>query len=779
MKQLILALLWVALAESAFAERLYGLERMERVDRLPELLGGARAFQISSRDRRGANDDGYFATAAFLYVDANGEKVLYDEQQSGCLYRFWMTFSSPSVLTNRLRFYFDGEASPRIDLTVGEFFSGTNAPFLFPMVGNGDQSCRGYYSYCPFPYAESLKVTISSVPTNTGYGASPFYYNMTAHQFDSAEGVDTWNGTEDMSVAIAMLSQTGTDPKPTNGNTVVSGTVVVGPGQEQILYAMTEGGVVQRIHLDPAPATWPVLRDCSIRMDWDGGGLDVDVPLGAFFGSATNELEVASLPIGMGASGDWYCYFPMPFWTSAVVSVRNNATVPISIPFELQVASNAYDRARCGYFRAVHRSQYIVSDGRDVIFADETGRGHFVGLSLFIRGDDYTGNNLDHLEGDERIHVDSSLSPSLYGTGTEDYFNCAWYFQNAPALLPYHGVALQEFHSLPPNATQAYRFHLTDVVPFNTRFRFGMEHGRANNTRGLYDSVAYFYMLPAPGMEQTAAFDVQEGAFDYEAWGGVVAVSNDWRFEGNEDHIAIHAQGLSFAGGSRFRIPAGTNAGMILRRLTDRGVGKQGASVFVDGAYAGHWFDGDCNFVTARVYNTTAYVDVLQRWNESEFLLPASLTAGKESIGIELVRDSDAADTWNEYHYQAFRVVPLGSPGDVDRDGLPDKWETAFYANVGAALPNDDSDHDGFSTREEWIALTSPTSKASRLQIENAGNRYGFLAGSNRNYTVWASTNLVQGSWWSTTNLPGTGLWVDLQPSTSNVFYRIGVELDE
>jgi len=765
------------------ADRLYGIERMERVDRLPELLEGTRAFQISSRDRRGGNDgDGYFGTHPFLYEDDNGEKVLYDERQPGCLYRFWMTFTSPSVLTNQLRFYFDGEDLPRVELSVEEFFSGTNAPFLFPMVGNASQSCRGYFSYCPFPYEQSLKVTISSVPTNTGYGSAPFYYNITSHRFDSADNVVSWNGTESVSTAVNMLSRPGDDPKFTNDNTVVSGTLTVAPGMEQGLFFNSPGGgVIQSIRIDPSPNAWSNLHNCSIRMNWDDGEVEVDVPLGAFFGSATNEMEVVSLPVGMSSRDAWYCYFPMPFWTNAVISILNNGMDYISVPFEIQIASNSYCKARCGYFHAGHRNQYILSDGRDVMFADETGRGHFVGISLFIRGDDHAGNNLDHLEGDERIHIDGSRSPSLYGTGTEDYFNCAWYFDNAPALLPYHGCALQEFHSQPPNATQAYRFHLTDVIPFNTQFAFGMEHGRANDTRGLYDSVAYFYKQSSVGMEETADFEVQTATnHAYVAWGDIVNVTNSWHFEGDDDDQPVEAMGYSITAGSRFRIPAGQNAGLILRRLTDRGIGKQGASVFVDGEFAGHWFDADCNFTTARVYNTTSYRDVLQRWNESEFMLPPALTAGKESVEIELLRDADAADTWNEYRYEVYRIQPLDSPGDVDRDGLPDAWETLFYANVGESQPEIDSDGDGLNTLQEWISMTVPTNPVSLFQIARVSDDlYGFWTASNRQYNIWASTNLVQGNWWISTNLTGTGEWIELQPPESNSFYRIEVALDD
>lgn len=763
-------------ATISHADRLCGLERMDRVDRLPELLEGTKVLQVSSRDRLGGNaGDGYYGTHPCLYTDANGEKVLFDERTSGCLYRFWMTFTSSSVLTNRLRFYFDGEESPSLDTTVGEFFSGTNAPFLAPLVGNGAVSCKGYYSYYPFEYETGLKVTISSVPTGTGTQASPFYYNMTYHQFDSVEGVLTWDGSESVVSVVDKLSRIGSDPKSTNGNIRVSAVLNLADGESGSLLDIVGVGAVQSIKLDPSPSTVAILRDCRLVMNWDGGVPEVDVPMGGFFGSGKSEMEIASLPIGMSTCGDYYCFFSMPYWQSAEINIINDSGSTVQIPFEIQYSTNAYEQLRCGYFHAEHKDQFIGNDGQDVGFITTQGRGHFVGLSLYILGLDYTGNNLDHLEGDERIYFDGSLSPAIYGTGTEDYFNCAWYFNGAPCLLPYHGVGLQEFNPSPPNVTQTYRFHLSDVLPFYSNFRFGMEHGRANNTSGIYSSVAYFYKQQDPGWEQTVVFDVLDAdAISYQATGGSI-VSNSWCFEGDDDQVFVSATGVSFSVSSEFRVPVTINSGVVLRRLTDRGIGRQKALVYVDDVFVGTWYDADCNFVTARVYNTESYVDVMQRWNESEFLIPLELTAGKTNLHIVIERDVDGADSWNEYRYEVFCVKPLDHPDDVDADGLPDRWEVDYFNNVGAAVPDVDVDEDGLDTHDEYIAGTSPVDPYSVFEIDKADGEFEFFTQCGRSYIVWFTTNLVEGAWQAITNFQGSDTEYMMQPDASKGFYRAEV----
>ena len=529
MKRFVPVLIAVLCSGSVYAKRLCGVERLARFDRLPELLEGTRALQVSSRDRLGGNDgDGYFGTHPCLYTDADGGKVLFDERKPGCLYRFWMTFTTTSMLTNHVKFYFDGELTPSVDITVEELFSGTNSPFLTPLVGDAAASCKGYYCYVPFEYEESLKVTLDWVPEGTGYNASPFYYNMTFHQFDSANGVQTWDGSESVTQIVETLSQLGVDPKSTNGNMWVSSTSNIASGATSDLLSLAGMGAIQSIKLEPSPASVSVLQNCHLLMNWDGGAAEVNVPLGSFFGSGTNEMEVSSLPLGMTTNGDYYCFFPMPFWESAEICISNNSGVIVDIPFEIQYTTNAYDPLLCGYFYAVYTNQLIGNDGRDVSFITTQGRGHFIGLSLYIVAFDFSGNNLDHLEGDERIYFDGSLSPSIYGTGAEDYFNCAWYFNNAPRLLPYHGCALQQFNSAPPNATQAYRFHLSDVLPFYSEFKFGMEHGRRNDTSGIYSSVAYFYKQTNDGWTQTAEFDVTNGAGVSYQTEGSVAVSGAW-----------------------------------------------------------------------------------------------------------------------------------------------------------------------------------------------------------------------------------------------------------
>ena len=98
-------------------------------------------------------------------------------------------------------------------------------------------------------------------------------------------------------------------------------------------------------------------------------------------------MEMASLPIGMSTSGDYYCFFPMPYWSSAQLQLVNNSGGTVSIPFEVQYTTNA-SRIKSGADISTpeHKRQVIGHDGQDINFLTTQGRGHFVGaFALHLR----------------------------------------------------------------------------------------------------------------------------------------------------------------------------------------------------------------------------------------------------------------------------------------------------------------------------------------------------------------------------------------------------------
>jgi hypothetical protein len=120
----------------------------------------------------------------------------------------------------------------------------------------------------------------------------------------------------------------------------------------------------------------------------------------------------------------------------------------------------------------------------------------------------------------------------------------------------------------------------------------------------------------------------------------------------------------------------------------------------------------------------------------------------------------------NQFRYAAFVTNLAGNSSlssnavitvlaDRDGDGLPDEWE--FAHGFSATNADDailDSDGDGATNAEEYLAGTDPHDPQNYLRLENVrlhdANvwRAQFLAVSNRTYTLQASRSLVPSAAW-------------------------------
>ncbi|MCX6150911.1 MAG: DUF2961 domain-containing protein [Ignavibacteriales bacterium] len=231
------------------------------------------------------------------------------------------------------------------------------------------------------------------------------------------------------------------------------------------------------------------LRRILLRMYWDGeNNPSVEAPIGDFFGTGFQYKQYISQFVGM-TSGGYYCYFPMPFNKSARIEIVNETGQDI-ISFYYHIDYQKLEKSLekdVAYFHSWWHRDAKTNPKENYLILDAEGNGHFVGVNMSMQG--YDGN-LWFLEGDEMVYVDGEKFPSIYGTGTEDYFNGGWYFNKGEFSAPYHGVIVKD-DSL--SRIAVYRFHLGDVIPFKKSLRFTIEHGHANEETVDYSSTAYWY----------------------------------------------------------------------------------------------------------------------------------------------------------------------------------------------------------------------------------------------------------------------------------------------
>ena len=134
----------------------------------------------------------------------------------------------------------------------------------------------------------------------------------------------------------------------------------------------------------------------------------------------------------------------------------------------------------------------------------------------------------------------------------------------------------------------------------------------------------------------------------------------------------------------------------------------------------------------------------------------------------------------------------------VATNGVPYTWLVAHVLGTNTypqstaawdALALSDFDHDGMGAWAEWVAGTDPSDSNSLLKVTGESISNGFpvitwLSSantlSNRPYTIQASSNLFNGSGWSSftstpANVTGAKTFIIAPPAINPAFYRVTI----
>jgi hypothetical protein len=283
----------------------------------------------------------------------------------------------------------------------------------------------------------------------------------------------------------------------------------IAAGDSAILLDLQGSGVVRRLWVTVSSRDPDYLRRIALKMYWDGEeSPSVAVPLGDFFGNGFAKVHYTALPMGV-SSGGFYCYLPMPFSSGArIVAENGTGQVVDAFYFNASVERGGDLQEPLTTFHAQWRRDSRTTSSGPFRIADAQGAGHVVGVSLNGEGYD---DSYGYLEGDESFWVDGEFRGQ--GTGTEDYFNGGWYFQDGPFAGPYHGVVFMEPER---GRVAAYRWHLPDPVRFGDSIRVELEHGHGNESVADLAAVAYWYQTephrgfpPLPPPDERRILDVK------------------------------------------------------------------------------------------------------------------------------------------------------------------------------------------------------------------------------------------------------------------------------
>jgi Protein of unknown function (DUF2961) len=291
----------------------------------------------------------------------------------------------------------------------------------------------------------------------------------------------------------------------------------VAPGATHVLMDEKGPGVITHIwitFLGPEPQDWAKQgaanhQEMLLRIYWDGRDRPgVEAPVGDFFANCFGKRkEVISLPVIVEDADSYNCFWHMPFRKSARVEIVNQSDKAIALLYyNIDWVEKPSLPDDTPYFHAQYRQEYPVEQGKDYVVLDTRGKGHYVGTVLAVR----TRSPSWFGEGDEKIYIDGEAKPSIWGTGTEDYFLSAWGLKTTST--PYFGVPYFDQWGIVGGHTSAYRWHINDPLVFNTGIKVTFEHfgwispdenpqGKStswNERQDDYASVAFWYQTGAP-----------------------------------------------------------------------------------------------------------------------------------------------------------------------------------------------------------------------------------------------------------------------------------------
>jgi hypothetical protein len=255
------------------------------------------------------------------------------------------------------------------------------------------------------------------------------------------------------------------------------------PGETAELANIKGPGIINHIWLtfNEARPNWLEPKGSAnpaeivLRIYWDNSSEpSVESPLGDFFAAGFGlRTEIISTPV-IVESGDGYnCFWTMPFREAAKITVTNEGDKAVrSFYYQIDYTEVNKLPENTAYFCAQYRNEFPEKTGDDYLILDAEGKGHYVGTVMSVR----SRSPYWFGEGDAKFYIDGEQAPSIWGTGTEDYFLCAWGLNEC--LTPYFGCTYKSMDTEEDLGVKftLYRWHLNDPVRFNKSLKFKIEH---------------------------------------------------------------------------------------------------------------------------------------------------------------------------------------------------------------------------------------------------------------------------------------------------------------
>ncbi|MCC6546674.1 DUF2961 domain-containing protein [Candidatus Sumerlaeota bacterium] len=451
--------------------------------------------QASSWDRNLANyDQGNFER------EEGREMVLLDVRGPGVLTRLWT--AEPMGF---LQFYFDGATEPQLTMLWSELRDGKIAPLAEPFVTSRGGGCVMRF---PMPFEKGLKITLT--------GQTWCHWQADYQYFTADTKVKTWvPGMEDGGFAEELAAATAAWNHPEAavpaGSTTLEMQVALSPENPSQEIDLPDGALVTEVSFEQA-------NGGVIPADFEFAYGDRSAPWRVLAGVWESKGDSNSLLQGRrGATS----YFRVPFVVdqSRRISFRwRGSDKSVDVLGIVRVRTLGASGGKQWPGLMIEQSSQRIGEGKFFRMA----AGNSPGRLLVVGAHVSTSQKPDYIEGDNTAFVDGEAVPSLRGTGFEDFFDSAWYFEKGKFATAVAGSPVQE-NGLRVCAARAALWPLG--LPFRKGIQLDWEAGAQNEApESTHDIVMIGQAFPnqasPDAVERIATTDLRKvGAREIKANG--------------------------------------------------------------------------------------------------------------------------------------------------------------------------------------------------------------------------------------------------------------------
>jgi hypothetical protein len=424
--------------------------------------------------------------------------VMAREEGPGSLARLWLTRGLTQT-PGLLRIYVDDEREPVVEVSIDAMMDGSAGEIFAAPFGAESESHVAWY----YPVVFSSRLIMTADELSPG---ELFYYQTDVVLDESPRHRErACDRLPERDAAIALLDSKHAGPATGAGVIMEDTAFMLTAGETREVASIEGPATIDTVRLGIAAGDAAALDGLWLTVHWDDAATDapaIDVPLMELFASALDTPSHNSLALGAAKDeeGNITLRFslPMPFSTSAHWTLENRGETTADVTLGL-VGAQAVPDEPWGRLHTQRHETIAPAEGLHPLL-HQTGPGRFLGTCFLLEGhaaDDLVGFSgpFNFLEGDEVGTLDGRL---FKGTGTEDYLNGSFYFQEGPfgtAFAQSWGVSTDPDSSPASGHVSACRWHvLADAVHFSEQIDLDLEIGpNRPDLLERYRTVAYFY----------------------------------------------------------------------------------------------------------------------------------------------------------------------------------------------------------------------------------------------------------------------------------------------